>query len=152
MELEVTLQTKVKDWIEIYHYRNGELLAKYQSEDLVTNVGLNKLAGLLTGLHTSAFKYVALGSGTTAPSATQTSLDSEIVRVEGSVSTVTTSIDGDTGQIVGSFNFTSTNTLTEIGLFDSASGGNMLFRQTFPPSVVLSGDSWILTCKVQFTR
>jgi len=150
--MSIKQDTRPKDRVTIYHYRNSELIAKYESEDIITNVGLNKLAGLMVGLHTAAFKYVAIGSGSTSPSASDTALESEIARVEGSVSTVTTDVAGDTGQVVGSFNFTSTSTIAEVGLFDASTGGNMLFRQTFPPSVALSGDSWVLTCQVQFSR
>ena len=118
------------------------------------NAGLRSAAGLLTGDVTNYFDYLAIGTGTTAPAATQTTLTTEITnnggeRAASTNSQVTTSVANDTAQFVHAWTFTGTFAVTESGIFDTSSAGNMLARQTFSAINVISGDSLQITWKVQ---
>ena len=70
---------------------------------MITNVGMAEVAALI-GLDTqssaTAFDYIAIGTGTTAPSATDTALVSEQQRAAATGSLTTTTVSNDTLQLV----------------------------------------------------
>ena len=138
-----------KDRLSIVLYRNGSPVYMYQTEDLVTNLGKSRVAGLINGVFTTSFTYVAIGTGTVAPSESDTSLGNEVARVAATCSTVTTTNSGDTARLVGTFSFDATLAITESGVFNASSGGDMLCRQTFPVINVLPGDGLQITWDIQ---
>ena len=126
-------------------------------DDLITNVGLAQAAGLLNNVVTSHFTYLAIGIGTTAAAVTDTALESEIAtgggaRAGATASRVTTTITNDTMQLVYTWTFTASFAVTEMGVFDAASAGNMYCRQVFTAKNVESGDTLQLTVKAQMSR
>lgn len=93
----------------------------------ITNDGLAKITELIA----AAFPYIALGSGNTAFSGTQTTLISELTsnglgRKAATVTRLTTTRTNDTIQFYGSWTCTGgTNYVNEVGIFTSSSGGIM---------------------------
>lgn len=116
-------------------------------KDLVVNGGLNALCGQTfdsSGSRPAVFNYVAIGEDSTAPSATQTDLGSEAMRVQG-----TYAKDANVGEcsMDGTFDIDGTYALYECGLFNDPSAGTMYCRDTYPVKNVISGD----TVKVYYT-
>lgn len=135
-------------------YRNNKKIYEFQTKNIIVNAGKAEVAGLINGVTSGPFQYLAIGTGTVAPNATQTALDSEITtgggeRALATVSRVTTSVANDTAQWEHTWTFTQSFGITESGIFDASSGGNMLARQTFPVVNVQNGDSFKITWKVQ---
>lgn len=141
---------KLKGEVEVLVYgKDGRLKDRRVVGNLVVNVGKAQVAGLINGVVTTAFKYIAIGTGTTSPSATDTALGSEVARASATTSRATTTVTNDTATWSATFNFTASYSITESGIFDASSGGNMLARQTFSAVNVVSGDSLIVNWKVQ---
>lgn len=112
----------------------------------VTSAGKALFAGLIRGTGT-AITHIAVGSGSTAFAAGQTTLVTEITtvgleRVAPTMSSVTTTVTNDTAKFIKVFTITGTATVAEGGLFNASSGGTMAVRVVFSPSrSVISGDS-----------
>jgi len=116
-------------------------------EDLVVNAGLNALCGQafdVSGARPAVFNYVAIGTGTATPIATDTALGAEAMRVTG-----TYAKDAPVGEcsMDGTFNIVATLALTECGLLNAASAGTLYCRDTYTVKNVVSGD----TVKVYYT-
>lgn len=119
---------------------------------MVVNAGLAIISDLVSGVGGTVPKYVAEGTGSTAPAVTDTALGLEVeTRATGTVSRVTTTATNDTMQVVGTVSQTGTHAITESGLFDASTSGNMLCRGTFTAVNVVSGDSIQFTWKVSWT-
>jgi hypothetical protein len=128
------------------------------SHNLITNVGHAAANGRMSNQGSySTFVNIAIGTGTTAAAATDTTLGAEITGAGGGarglatgISQVTTTVTGDTTQLVKTFSFTASYAITEEGIFDAAStGGNLLAHQVFSVINVNSGDSLTITHKYQ---
>jgi hypothetical protein len=150
--MEIGDMIKIYGVVEILHFRDGKLINKIVVSNLLTNVGLAQMAGLINGVVATPFTYVAVGTGTTAPSVTDTALVSEVMRVSATVSRTTTSVPNDTATWSAVFSFTASYALSEAGIFDASTGGNMLSRVTYPTLNVVSGDSLVINWKVQMGR
>ena len=120
--------------------------------DLITNAGKASVAGLiLTDIVEADYDYLAIGTGTVAPAVTDTALGVETHRVAGTGTLVTTTVTNDTAQLVSIFSgFTGTEAVTEVGMFNAATVGGMLMRQTFAALNVNwdLGDSIEMTVKI----
>jgi len=122
----------------------------------LTNIGLAEIAGLLLAdvTEVTAFDYIAIGTGTTAFDPTQTSLVTETHREAGTGTRVTTTVTNDTAQLVRTFSgYSGSEDITESGVFNAATGGIMLCRQTFS-ALPIDWDagnalqiSWRIQCK-----
>ena len=125
--------------------KDGNVISEETKEhDLVVNAGLALRAALLGNVSTpTALNAIAVGTGTTAPSATQTALVTEVARVASTNSVVTTNVTNDTLQMVGTISFTASYTIAEVGTFNSttANSGTMYSRDTVGPYNVVSGTS-----------
>jgi hypothetical protein len=103
-------------------------------------------------LAASNAKYVHWGTGTTAAAATDTALQTpgSEARVSGTQSQQTTDHTNDTYQVVGTLTkATSSAAITEAGVFDNTTGGNLYTRATFDAINVDVGDSIQFTFKVK---
>jgi hypothetical protein len=114
------------------------------------NTGKAQTIGLAVGISSSAFDYVAIGTDSTAPNVTDSALGAELYRSASTASSVTTTVTDDTAQFSGSFAITGSATITEIGIFNSSSGGVMLARAT-DSQVVSNGDTLNYQYNVQQT-
>jgi len=133
---------KLKGKIKIQVLKDGKVVKEVETENIITNVGRADVAGLINSTVTSPFTYVAVGSGTASPSATDTALQNERMRTNATVSRTTAVVPNDTARWEAVFTATSDMVLTEAGLFNASSGGDMLARGTFPAVSVASGESF----------
>jgi hypothetical protein len=123
----------------------------------ITNAGRALISGLINGSGTpAAATYIAVGTGTNAFSASDTTLQTEsstsgLSRAAGTVSLVTTSVTNDTAQVLKSFSVSGTVAVTEAGLLNASSTGTLLCRQTFSAVNVVNTDTLQITWKVQNT-
>lgn len=104
--------------------KTGKVKKEAKFHNLVTNAGLNAVAGLIA----AEFDYLAIGTGTTAANATDTALETEFTR-ENVIATSegTGVIEYDHVFEVGTG---VSEEITEVGLFNSATetGSTMLNR------------------------
>jgi hypothetical protein len=125
-----------------------------RNHNLITNAGHAAANGRMSNQGSySPFVNIAIGTGTTAASASDTALQAEITtggggRGAATATQVTTTVTNDTTQLVKTFTFTGSFAVTEEGILDSATtGGTLLARQVFAAINVLSGDSIQITHK-----
>src|SRR5690606_24522050 len=124
--------------VELIHARTGLVKRRLHFRNLITNAGLDALAGGAT--ISSRINYLAVGTGSSEPSYTDTTLDAEIARTNSNGGF------GDSDAMVGSgdlvqywrrirtrvFNQNEANgNLAELGFFNAAQGGTMWNRQLF---------------------
>lgn len=120
-----------------------------------TNVGASIVTNRIIQSGTAP-KNVGWGIGTTAAAVTDTALVTESApttaggRTVGTESRVTTSVTNDTYQVAGTVTAVSTLAITEAGLFDNVTVGNMLMRGVFAAINVVSGNSIAFTFQLQF--
>ena len=126
--------------------KNGEVIREI--DNLVVTAGKELLASRLAGNSGSVISYMAVGTGTTAAAAGNTTLATEVDRNALSVSGGTASgaaVTYATTWAAGD----ATGALTEAGLFTAASGGTMLARTVFAAVNKGSDDlvtiSWTVT-------
>lgn len=104
----------------------------------------------------TAPKYAAWGIGTTAAAVTDTALQTESApttsggRTACTESRVTTTVTNDTYQNQGTVTAVSTLAITEAGLLDAVSAGNLLMHAIFSAINVVSGDSIAFTFGLKF--
>jgi len=131
--------------------KDGKIKDVRRITNVITNTGKAQTAGLINGVVTTAFTYIAIGTGTTAESESDTALETESHRESATCSRVTTNVTDDTAQLQATFSgYTGTEAVTESGVFDASSGGNMLCRKTFSAINVDwdAGDSLQITWKI----
>lgn len=103
----------------------------------------------------TAPKNIGWGIGATAAAVTDTALGTESApttaggRTVGTESRVTVTQTNDTYQVTGTVTAGSTLAITEAGLFDAVTAGNMLLRGVFSAVNVVSGDSIAFTAQLK---
>lgn len=142
--------------VTLRHIRNGKIIREITIPNVITDVGKAQVAGLIGGLVTTPFKYIAIGDGDesnpgscASESSSDTALGHELQRLEATVSQVTTSVSNDTLQLEATFSFSANASICESGVFDASTGGNMLARKTFSVMNFADGDSLQVTWKIQ---
>jgi len=134
--------------------KDGKVKVDRDISNLVTTAGKAGIADLIGPQGSSAaFDYIAVGTGTTGAAAGDTTLETELAasglsRAQGTASRITTDVTNDTAQVTKTFTVTGTQAVTEAGLLDAASSGNLLARQTFSAVNVVNGDSLAVTWKI----
>ena len=114
------------------------------STKVVTDAGVAYLNGAFqgTGNLASNFKYHASGTGSTAESAGQTALVTEVAsRATGSQ----TNNGANIYRTVGTVSYSASFAIVEHGIFSASSVGTMLDRSLFSAINVISGDSIAFT-------
>jgi len=151
---------RVCGWVEV-EVIGGDGGVRHFSKhrNMVTDVGLACLGRLaFSGLTEDKFGYLAIGVGTASESATDTALESEIARKGASATQTTTNITDDTVLLTASFSsadgLTGTSTVSETGIFNAPSGGEMLARKVFSgvPINWDGGDTLVIRYYVRFER
>lgn len=118
---------------------------------ILVNAGRDILTNRIKGAGTEPL-FFAIGTGGTAEAATQTALVTEVeTRNSGTSTRQTTSVTNDTYQVVGTITATAGRAVTEAGLFDASTVGNMFIRALFTVVNLSIGDSIQGTTKLQFT-
>lgn len=134
--------------VELIHRdKDGNIIDKQKIKNLIVNVGKEYVAKLINGVVTDPFTYIQIGTGTTAPVSTNTTL--ETFYAEGSAAC---SYEADyKARFAYTFNFTESVTITESGIFDGlqATSPHMLSRRTFTGKAMSATESleviWTIT-------
>ena len=134
---------------------NGKLKDKWTVYNSIMNAGFAQLALLAGDASAVPFTYLALGTSSTAVSASQTALQGEITtnnlgRASATVSRVTTTQTNDTLQLYKVFTASGSSTIEEVGVFNASSGGTMLARALTTTKALVSGESITVTYQIKF--
>lgn len=126
---------------------SGALKDERDVNNVVVTVGKNFLAAWIAAASQAGFfmQYLALGTGATAASASDTALQTELAtRVAGTLSSST-----NVWQNQGTFGpGVNTGAITEAGILSASSVGTLLARQTFPVINKAAGDSLQVTWQI----
>jgi hypothetical protein len=110
----------------------GNIKDHREVKNLVVNSGLAYIASRMTGTAKSVMSHMALGSGTTAAAAGQTDLVSILGSREALDSTTISGTNDEKVVYLSSFEAgDATGAVTEAGIFNAASSGDMLCRTVF---------------------
>lgn len=132
----------------------GTWALSYKTPNLVVSAGKAGVASRINGAGSeAAFTYIAVGTGTTAADAADTTLEAEITdsgleRAAGTATRTTTSVTNDTAQLAKTFSVTGTKAVTEVGVLNAASAGTLLSRSIITTKNVVSGDTLTITYKI----
>ena len=119
---------------------------------LLVNTGKAIVTNYLAGGAATQPKYIGWGTGAGTTSATDTTLFSETgSRTTGTATQQTTSTTDDTYQVIGTLTAGSSLTITNAGLFDASTSGNLFVKGDFTGVALTSGDSIQFTFKTQFS-
>lgn len=125
------------------------------SRNGVPNAGFAAIASRINGAGAEAAgTYLAVGTGTNAFNASDTTLQTEITdsglaRASATASRVTTTVTNDTAQLQVTYTVTGTKAVTEAGYLNAASSGSLFARSVFSAVNVVNGDSLQLTYKIK---
>lgn len=112
----------------------GNVTQEVVVPNLVVTVGKNFIASRIKDATATAMSHMAIGSGTTAAAAGDTTLGTEL----GRVALTSTTVTANAVAYVATFPAgTGTGAITEAGLFNASSAGTMLCRTVF--SVINKG-------------
>ena len=118
---------------------------------LLTNSGHAIVTNRIIGSGTTP-QYVAWGTGAGTTAATDTTLFTETgTRTAGTSTQQTTSVTNDTYQVVGTLTASGTLAITNAGLFDASTSGNLFVKGDFSTINLGTGDSVQFTIKTQFS-
>jgi hypothetical protein len=119
---------------------------------LLVNTGKAIVTNYLNGGAATQPKFVGWGTGAGTTAATDTTLFTEVgTRTSGTTTQQTTSTTNDTYQVIGTVTAGSSLTITNAGLFDALSSGNLFVKGDFTGVALTSGDSIQFTFKTQFS-
>lgn len=145
----------ILNYLAAYGLRLPVLTGMYVEElrlsNLVTTAGKAAIASRINGSGAeAAATYIAIGTGTTAAAAGDTTLQTEITtnggqRASATASRVTTTTTNDTARLVLTFTFTGSFAVTEAGALNAASAGSLFNRQVFSAVNVVSSDTLQVT-------
>lgn len=138
------------EWFITLYGPDGKVKDVRQGFNVVTTVGKEFLASFLSsaaaGAATFTGRYIAIGSDSTAESAANTALGTELSRHTGTASY----LSGQIFQVTATFAAGSgTGAIAEYGLLSSSTGGTLIARDT--ESVINKGASDTLTVVAQMT-
>jgi hypothetical protein len=119
---------------------------------VVTNRGKEIFVDRLSAAGTEP-KYVAWGTGAGTAAVGDTTLFSEASesRTNGTSSKVTTSTTNDTYRVTGTITADGSKTITNAGLFDASTVGNLFMKGDFTGVALVVGESIAFTMNVQLT-
>lgn len=133
------------------------LFSKDLGKNIITNVGKAAMAALVgnTG-GVAAFTYLAVGTSSTAVSASDTTLGAEIVdtglaRAAATVSLSTTTTTNDTLNLNFTWTASGSKTVQEVGIFNAVSTGTMLGHKLTGAISLASTNQLQVTYSVQYT-
>lgn len=116
-----------------------------------TSAGRAIVTNRLKGSGTEpAYVAIGTGAGTAGPSDTTLFTETE-TRTLGTSTQQTTSTTSDTYRVVGTVTATGSRAVTNAGLFDASSSGNLFAKGDFSTINLSTGDSIQITFNVQFT-
>lgn len=117
---------------------------------VLTNAGKAITTNRLKGSGTEPL-YVGMGTGAGTAAITDTTLFTEVeTRATGTSTQQTTTVTNDTYQVVGTVTATASRAVTNAGLFDASTSGNLYMKGDFSTVNLASGDSIQFTMKVAY--
>lgn len=120
---------KVSGHLEIVlRDKNGKVKDERKLKNLVVTTGVNYIADRMADAAESAMSHMAVGTGSTAAAAGDTTLGTESARV---ALTSTTQTNEDVVYVASFGAGTGTGALTEAGILNAASAGTLLCRTVF---------------------
>ena len=124
----------------------GSYVSTFKFSNTITDTGLAVCSKRLGEISETGITHMALGIG--SPDTNE--LGSEITdgggeRASVTPTSTTNSVTDDTVTSTNTFSFTGTYAVTEEGLFNDASAGDMIASQSFSAINVISGDSITVT-------
>jgi hypothetical protein len=106
----------------------------------------------ITSLIVGAAKYLAWGTGAGTSAATDTTLFTEdsggspaYARISATLSRITTSVTNDTVQAVDTIVANASKTITNMGLFDALTSGNLYLKTDFTGVPLANGEGIQMT-------
>lgn len=121
---------------------------------LLVDAGKAIISGRMIGASPSQAepKYVAWGTGAGTTAVTDTTLFTETgSRVSGTSTQQTITVTNDTYQVVGTQTASGTLAITNAGLFDASTVGNLFVKGDFSTINLSSGDSIQFTFRTKFS-
>ena len=121
---------------------DGNIKDEKKVENLIVDTGLDYIASRMNGTSESVMSHMAVGTGSTAAAASDTTLGTELDR---NALTSTTVTDNAIAYVATYAAGDATGSLTEAGLFNAASAGTMLCRTVFGTVTKAADDSMTIT-------
>lgn len=108
-----------------------------------TNAGKAYTSAKLDGSNTNSPNRIGWGTGAGTAAATDTTLFTEAAeaRATATLSHLTTTVTNDTFQAVGTLTSASGQTITNAGVFDAGTAGNLIIHADHPGLPLLTNDS-----------
>lgn len=134
--------------------KNGFIKEVRITKNGIPNAGLAAIASRIGGAGgVAAGTYIAVGTGTNAFNASDTTLQTEVTtsglgRANATMSRVTTNVTDDTSQALYQFSVSGTVAVTEAGIFNAGSSGDLFARSVFSAINVANGDTLQITYKI----
>ncbi len=142
----------IENWkFEKISQETGKILETREFCNTIVNAGLERMARMCMGNNSTYFRALAIGTGTTAVTNTDTALETENTRALATLSYES----GYIAKFTKTFTFSSGTSLdiTEAGILDNVtSGGAMLARTVFSALAVTSDIDLIVTAEITFAR
>lgn len=127
--------------------QDGETIASGDVPNLVVTTGTELIANLLGGNSATLMSHMAVGTGSAAPTTSQTALVAEI----GRVAIATTVVSNSTVQYTAVFPpGVGTGTIAEAGLFNAPTSGVMLSRSNSISVIKGAGDTLNVVWTISF--
>lgn len=141
---------KVRGDLNIKLYgADGALKDDIDHRNLVVTAGLTFIASRMAGVSKNVMSHMGLGSGTTAAAAGQTDL---VTLVGSRVALDSTTPSTTSIQYVATFSAgVSTGAITEAGIFNASTAGDMLCRTVFPVVNKQAGDTIVITWTISLS-
>lgn len=105
---------------------------------MIVTAGIVELAKLMGGETADGFAYLATGSGTGAAALGDTTLGTELYRVATNTERSSTLAPLDTLRFWGIVTATANGTLSEFGVFNHATAGDMFARKLISPTKAIT--------------
>ena len=136
--------------VTVSHFNSeGELLNKFEVPNLVVTTGKNYIASRIKDTTFGAMTHMAIGTSSSAASATDQTLVAEGGRVGLSATTVSTNTITYTATFPAGTGTSTSPGVQEAGILNAASNGTLLCRTVFPSVAKAAGDSiaitWVVT-------
>lgn len=112
---------------------------------MITTAGKTEMVKLFGGTTADAWTYIALGTGTTAAAIGDTTLETEAYRTAATVRLISVLYPEDTLLFMASATATASATITEVGVLNKATVGDLLARTVLTKSRAVVSGSKIIT-------
>ena len=133
--------------LQVFDTETGMLKYKIENHNLVVDVGLDEMSQATFGVGgagSTNFDWIEIGTGTTAPTATDTTIETTAcARIQDASPDSNSGTSGETStSVISSFDGgTCSGAITEAGIFNAISANQMLARSTFGAVTIGAGDT-----------